>query len=383
MVRYPKIKPTCRQQTVPQDSTMMFRILQSCLYAGCIALPSALMILSAGSSYAQSITVEDESLPTLPTTDLVDETEGLEDLRPLAQDGSLLSIGGGEQLVQQAQDAAARQDYATAVDRLQEARQVFNQLSNFYQRLSGTFSGIDSRINDELRVKALDTAQLRDQATYQLALVHRAQNQSDLAVPLLIQIVRSQQPTRELGQQAYRQLFELGFVALPYPSVSEDTETAEPLPTPTTPSGTLLSIQSGEQLMQQGQEAAASEDYTTAADRLQEARQVFNQLSNLYQQLSESFSGVDVDVNSYLRTQALDTAQMRDQSTYQLALVHRAQNQPELAVPLLIQIVQSQAPTRELGQRAYQQLFELGFVNSPYPREATGGGAVILNPSRL
>jgi hypothetical protein len=59
---------------------------------------------------------------------------------------------------------------------------------------------------------------------------------------------------------------------------------------------------------------------------------------------------------------------MRDDATYQLALVHRAQNQPELAVPLLVQIVNSQNPTRDLGKKAYQQLFELGFVDAPYPR---------------
>lgn len=42
---------------------------------------------------------------------------------------------------------------------------------------------------------------------------------------------------------------------------------------------------------------------------------------------------------------------MRDEATYQLALVHRAQNKPELAVPLLIQIVKSQNPTRDLGKK--------------------------------
>jgi sorbitol-specific phosphotransferase system component IIA len=59
---------------------------------------------------------------------------------------------------------------------------------------------------------------------------------------------------------------------------------------------------------------------------------------------------------------------MRDTATYQLALLHRAKNQPELAVPLLIQIIRSQAPTRDLGKKAYQQLLELGFVTDPFPR---------------
>jgi hypothetical protein len=108
-------------------------------------------------------------------------------------------------------------NYALAVKKLQEARQVFNQLSNFYQELGGSFTGVDNRIADGLRRKALDAAQMRDDATYQLALAHRAQNQPELSVPLLVQIAKSQGVTRDLGKKAYNQLVELGFADTPYP----------------------------------------------------------------------------------------------------------------------------------------------------------------------
>lgn len=139
-------------------------------------------------------------------------------LRPLTQDSSLLSLPGGQRLMTEASSAVASQNYALATKKLQQARQVFNQLSNFYQQLASSFSGIDNRIADSQRKKALDTAQMRDEATYQLALVHRAQNQPELAVPLLVQIIRSQNPTRDLGKKAYQQLLELGFVDAPFPS---------------------------------------------------------------------------------------------------------------------------------------------------------------------
>jgi hypothetical protein len=158
-------------------------------------------------------------------------TDDLDELRPLSQDGSLLSMAGGQRLMSEANSAIASQDYALAARKLQEARQVFNQLSNFYQELAASFSGIDNRIADSQRTQALETAQMRDQATYQLALVHRAQNQPELAVPLLVQIIRSQQPTRELGQRAYRQLFELGFVDSPYPR-NADSEPTSAAPAP-------------------------------------------------------------------------------------------------------------------------------------------------------
>jgi cell division septum initiation protein DivIVA len=138
-------------------------------------------------------------------------------LRPTTQDSSLLSVAGGQRLMTEASSAVSSQNYPLAVQKLQEARQVFNQMSNFYQELAASFSGIDNRIADSQRQKALETALMRDDATYQLALVHRTQNQPELAVPLLVQIIRSQSPTRELGKKAYQQLVELRFVDAPSP----------------------------------------------------------------------------------------------------------------------------------------------------------------------
>jgi len=153
-------------------------------------------------------------------------------LRPLTQSSSLLSLQGGQRLMAEASGAVDSQNYPLAATKLQEARQVFNQLSNFYQQLSTSFSGIDNRIFDAQRQKALETAEMRDEATYQLALVHRAQNQPELAVPLLIQIIRSQNPTRDLGKRAYQQLFELGFVDSPYPRPRDSQPTSSSPATP-------------------------------------------------------------------------------------------------------------------------------------------------------
>ncbi len=158
-----------------------------------------------------------QSLPTGPNQAKPIDPNDPNVLRPVDQDNNILSLTGGQRLMQEAKQAVAAQNYTLAVKKYQEARQVYNQLSNFYQDLAGSFSGIDNRISDSQRKKALETAQMRDEATYQLALVHRAQNQPELAVPLLVQIIRSQQPTRDLGQKAYQQLLELGFVDAPYP----------------------------------------------------------------------------------------------------------------------------------------------------------------------
>lgn len=165
---------------------------------------AALSLLSP--VYAQTLNPPQPIDPNDPNT-----------LRPTAQNNSLLSVEGGQRLLKEADDAVSAQKYDVAAKKLQEARQVFNQLSNFYQDLNSSFTGIDNKVSDSQRKKALSTAQLRDESTYRLALVHRALNQPELAVPLLVQIIKSQNPTRELGKKAYQQLFELGFVDAPYP----------------------------------------------------------------------------------------------------------------------------------------------------------------------
>ena len=131
-------------------------------------------------------------------------------------------------------------------------------------------------------------------------------------------------------------------------------------------SDSLLSLEGGQNLMTEANEAIVAEDYELAISKLQEARLVFNQLTNFYIQLANSFSGIDNIISQTQRRNAAQTGQMRDEAASQLALVHRAQNQPELAVPLLIQVIRSQNPMSELGKKSYQQLYEIGFVDSPF-----------------
>jgi hypothetical protein len=195
------------------ESSALFRCIR--LTGLLVALLSSSLLLKPTDAYAQT--------PAAPTPAKPIDADDPNVVRP--QDTSILSMQGGQRLMEEAAKAVSSQNYTLATKKLQEARQVFNQLSNFYQELAGSFSGIDNRITDSQRRKALEAAQMRDEATYQLALVHRAQNQPELAVPLLIQIVRSQQPTRELGQKAYQQLFEMGFVDSPFPRRADQPST--------------------------------------------------------------------------------------------------------------------------------------------------------------
>ncbi len=180
----------------------------ACIFSLPWAIGSAITPVQAQTESAQPTEVTSDKETTENTTQPNNPS-------PSLQSESILSLEGGKKLIAEADKAIDTQEYDVAADKLQKARQVFNQLSNFYLQLFNSFSGLDNRIAESQRQKALETGQLRDEATYQLALVHRAQNKSELSVPLLIQIIGSQSPSSGLGKKAYEQLAEIGFVDEP------------------------------------------------------------------------------------------------------------------------------------------------------------------------
>ena len=223
MVIYPKVKNVRCHTTLQKSFMLVHGISRSLSFVGLISL-SAVAFTVFRAPVVQAQTAQ----PTVSPANSGANSNDNQDLRPL--ESGILSTQGGQRLMQEASSAVSSQNYPVAVQKLQEAREVFNQLSNFYQRLATSFSGIDTRIADGQRQQAIATAQMRDEATYQLALVHRAENKPELSVPLLVQIIDSQNPTRELGQKAYQQLYELGFVSAPYQRSQASPSPAAPRP---------------------------------------------------------------------------------------------------------------------------------------------------------
>ncbi len=201
----------------------MLKVLIRCFSFNSLMVTLLVLIIPSSPVQAQMPSVNSESgeATESPTSDNEGETpeEDLSDpsnLRPLTQADSLLSLQGAQRLISEANEAVNSENYDLAASKLQQARKIYNQLSNFYLQLANSFSGIDSDIYESQRNSALKTGQMRDSATYKLALVHRAQDKPELAVPLLIQVIRSQNPTTDLGKKCYQQLYELGFVDVPF-----------------------------------------------------------------------------------------------------------------------------------------------------------------------
>ena len=103
----------------------------------------------------------------------------------------------------------ARKDYDTA-------RSASKQLLAFYRDLSGAFRGLDARIPREMDTKGRAALTLLAESNLRLAALFRRQNQPEVAVPVLIEVVRLMTPSNPQGQKAYQSLLELGFVETPF-----------------------------------------------------------------------------------------------------------------------------------------------------------------------
>ena len=99
----------------------------------------------------------------------------------------------------------ARADY-------DKARKASKQLLAFYRDLSGAFRGLDARIPREMDTKGREALELLAETNLRLAALFRRQNQPEVAVPVLVEVVKLMTPAKPQGQKAYQSLLELGFV---------------------------------------------------------------------------------------------------------------------------------------------------------------------------
>ena len=97
-----------------------------------------------------------------------------------------------------------------------KARDLAKQLAGFYRDLNGSFQGLDARIPKEVGEKGKKSLTIWAESNARLAALYKRRNQPEVAVPLLVEIIRLMAPTSSEGKKAYNDLIELGFVETPY-----------------------------------------------------------------------------------------------------------------------------------------------------------------------
>lgn len=121
-----------------------------------------------------------------------------------------------ERLLNQGDEAVAAGDLERARKHYDDARGVALALAGFYRDLSGAFRGLDARVPREMDTKGRRSVVLQAEANLRLATLYRRLEQPEVAVPLLVDVIRLMTVTNPLGVQAYQQLVELGFAETTY-----------------------------------------------------------------------------------------------------------------------------------------------------------------------
>lgn len=127
-----------------------------------------------------------------------------------------------------------------------------------------------------------------------------------------------------------------------------------------------LSLDAVRSLLAKGDAAAAAGRLSEARGFYDQARDLCRRLLGFYRDLSGSFRGLDARIPREMDEKGRDTLTLLAQTNLRLASVFRRQDQPEVAVPLLVEAVKIMTPTQEEGRKAYQSLVEIGFVSTPY-----------------
>ncbi len=127
-----------------------------------------------------------------------------------------------------------------------------------------------------------------------------------------------------------------------------------------------LSLKTVEKLLMDGDELFSKGNYSQARKKYDKARDMSKLLLGFYGDLSNSFKGVDALIPREMDSNSRKVLSLIAKANLKLATLFRKNNQPELAVPLLVEVVRISGPAKEEGRQAYMDLIELGFVNTPF-----------------
>ena len=144
------------------------------------------------------------------------EIKNPEYYKVLSNDGKKLSISNVEYYLEEGDKFIKKGDFDKAKDYYLDARKLAKQLASFYSDLNTSFKGIDARIPKEMQRKGKETLQILAESNERLASLYLKIEKPEVAVPLLIEIIRIMSPNSTEGKEAYKKLVQLGFVETNY-----------------------------------------------------------------------------------------------------------------------------------------------------------------------
>ena len=127
-----------------------------------------------------------------------------------------------------------------------------------------------------------------------------------------------------------------------------------------------LSISDVQEFLTKGDNLVKNGDFETAKQNYDKARNLAKQLAGFYRDLNSSFKGLDARVPMEMETKGRKSIKIWAESNARLASLYIKKKQPEVAVPLLVEIIRLMTPNSQEGNKAYENLLQLGFVETTY-----------------
>ena len=165
----------------------------------------ALILFSIGVFSAHDIAFADRQNP--------------ENYKVLSSKNEKFSVINVQKLLEDGDEFIRTGDYKKAKDSYDKARNLAKQLSGFYRDLNGSFRGMDVRIPREMDIKGRETLKIWAESNAKLSILYKMKKQPEVAVPLLVEIIKLMSPSSPEGKSAYNDLLELGFVDTPYKGI--------------------------------------------------------------------------------------------------------------------------------------------------------------------
>ena len=134
----------------------------------------------------------------------------------LSNNNKKLSISNIEIFITEGDNFIEKGNFEKAKEKYDKARDLARQLSGFYSDLNGSFKGLDARVPMEMEKKGRKSIKIWAKSNARLASLYKRKKQPEVAVPLLVEIIRLMTPNSPEGKEAYENLLQLGFVDTTY-----------------------------------------------------------------------------------------------------------------------------------------------------------------------
>jgi len=127
-----------------------------------------------------------------------------------------------------------------------------------------------------------------------------------------------------------------------------------------------LSTSNVEYYIKQGDKFINSGEFNKAKEYYLDARKLAKQLASFYSDLNSAFKGTDARIPKEMQRKGKETLQILAESNKRLAAFYIKNENPEVAVPLLIETIRIMSPNSPEGKEAYEKLIQLGFVETKF-----------------